>query len=58
LKLHQPLVSHHLGLLRKAEAVTCTRFGKNVFYSLAADVKVTSESLQIGPVEITRKNKS
>lgn len=38
LKLAQPTVSHHLGRLRSARLVANRRDGKQVFYSLNADV--------------------
>lgn len=37
LPLSQPTVSHHLGILREAELVTCDRRGTWVYYQLAAD---------------------
>jgi DNA-binding transcriptional ArsR family regulator len=55
LKLPQPTVSHHLGLLHEAKAVTPARLGKHVFYSLGPDAQITGGSLQIGSVEITPK---
>jgi len=54
LMLPQPLISHHLGLLRNAQAVTTARFGKRIIYSLAKDIKITNGSMQIGPVQIIR----
>ena len=38
LDLPQPTVSHHLGLLRKAEFVSNRRDGKQVFYAINPDV--------------------
>ena len=34
LRLRQPTVSHHLGLLRMSEIVSTRRSGKRVFYSI------------------------
>jgi DNA-binding transcriptional ArsR family regulator len=40
LKLPQPTVSHHLGLLRMSGAISNRRDGKQVFYSLDGRVSV------------------
>src|SRR3954467_15552196 len=40
LKLPQPTVSHHLGLLRMSNVITNRRDGKQVFYSLDGRVNV------------------
>ncbi|CAN5538927.1 hypothetical protein BH10PLA1_BH10PLA1_11680 [soil metagenome] len=39
LRLPQPTVSHHLGLLRTSNLVTNRRMGKQVFYALPAEAK-------------------
>ncbi len=38
LKIPQPTVSHHLGIMRMSGLVTTRREGKLIFYSLARDV--------------------
>ncbi|MFT3788272.1 MAG: metalloregulator ArsR/SmtB family transcription factor [Tepidisphaeraceae bacterium] len=38
LKLPQPTVSHHLGLLRTSHVITNRRNGKQVFYALSSRV--------------------
>jgi DNA-binding transcriptional ArsR family regulator len=43
LKLPQPTVSHHLGLLRMQNLIANRRDGKQVFYGLNGRVNVTSE---------------
>jgi DNA-binding transcriptional ArsR family regulator len=49
LKLPQPTVSHHLGLLRMSNVIGNRRDGKQVFYSLNGRVNVgTDGSLDIG----------
>jgi len=40
LKLPQPTVSHHLGLLRMSSVIANRRDGKQVFYSLDGKVNV------------------
>ncbi len=49
LKLPQPTVSHHLGLLRMSNIIGSRRNGKQVFYGLNGRVDVTEAdgSLQI-----------
>ncbi|MGH7175921.1 MAG: ArsR/SmtB family transcription factor [Tepidisphaeraceae bacterium] len=48
LKLPQPTVSHHLGLLRLNNVIANRRHGKQVFYNLNGRVDLTPESgLQI-----------
>ena len=48
LKLPQPTVSHHLGLLRMKNVITNRRNGKQVFYCLDGLVKPNPDSsLQI-----------
>lgn len=42
LRLAQPTVSHHLGLLRSAGLVHNRRAGKQVFYSLNADTVIST----------------
>ena len=41
LRLPQPTVSHHLGLLRMSNLITNRRDGKQVFYELDGRVEVT-----------------
>ena len=41
LKLPQPTVSHHLGLLRMSNIISNRRNGKQVFYSLDGRVNVS-----------------
>jgi ArsR family transcriptional regulator, zinc-responsive transcriptional repressor len=49
LKLPQPTVSHHLGLLRMHNIISNRRNGKQVFYSLAGQVdKIDGHALQVG----------
>src|SRR6476661_10791867 len=49
LKLPQPTVSHHLGLLRMSNVITNRRDGKQVFYSLNGRVDAgVNKELQIG----------
>ena len=49
LKLPQPTVSHHLGLLRMSNVIGNRRDGKQVFYSLNGRVGVDDEgALDIG----------
>ena|SRR5437762_503862 len=49
LKLPQPTVSHHLGLLRMNNVIGNRRNGKQVFYSLNGRVEVGgAHSLQFG----------
>src|SRR3954471_1292258 len=49
LKLPQPTVSHHLGLLRMSNVIANRRNGKQVFYSLNGRVDAASlNGLQIG----------
>ena len=47
LKLPQPLVSHHLGLLRMNRLVNTKRKGKQVIYSLAENFKTSGGKLKI-----------
>jgi ArsR family transcriptional regulator, arsenate/arsenite/antimonite-responsive transcriptional repressor len=47
LKLPQPTVSHHLGLLRMSNVIIGRRDGKQVFYGLDGKVSVTNECLEI-----------
>jgi DNA-binding transcriptional ArsR family regulator len=59
LKLAQPTVSHHLGLLRLGNMIANRRVGKQVFYELNGRVDPTEVSLLIGvenfDVSINRK---
>ena len=49
LKLPQPTVSHHLGLLRMSNVIGNRRDGKQVFYSLNGRVGVDDDgALEIG----------
>ena len=50
LRLPQPTVSHHLGLLRMSNVIGNRRNGKQVFYSLNGRVTIDAEqgSLDIG----------
>ena len=48
LKLPQPTVSHHLGLLRMNSIITNRRSGKQVFYSLNGRVGVNPNDMEIG----------
>ncbi len=45
LRLPQPTVSHHLGLLRMSRLIVPRRDGKQVFYSLDAGASAAEESL-------------
>jgi DNA-binding transcriptional ArsR family regulator len=47
LKLPQPTVSHHLGLLRMSNIIANRRNGKQVFYSLNGRVGVPDEGLEV-----------
>ena len=47
MKVNQPLVSHHLGLLRMNGMAVATRKGKQVFYSLAKNCRVSGDKLKI-----------
>jgi ArsR family transcriptional regulator len=48
LKLPQPTVSHHLGLLRMSNVISNRRSGKQVFYSLNGSVGAAGHMLQVG----------
>ena len=49
LKLPQPTVSHHLGLLRMNNVISNRRNGKQVFYSLNGQVDaMDGDALQVG----------
>jgi ArsR family transcriptional regulator, zinc-responsive transcriptional repressor len=49
LKLPQPTVSHHLGLLRMHNVITNRRNGKQVFYSLNAQLgSMDGDAIQVG----------
>lgn len=60
LKLPQPTVSHHLGLLRMSNVISNRRAGKQVFYGLNGKVDASAHSLMIDmqnyDVRINRKN--
>ena len=47
LKLPQPTVSHHLGLLRMSNVIANRRDGKQVFYSLDGRVTVADGGFDI-----------
>ena len=47
LKLKQPTVSHHLGLLRMNGVVVTQRNGKQMIYSLAGNIKASAGKLKI-----------
>jgi DNA-binding transcriptional ArsR family regulator len=47
LKLPQPTVSHHLGLLRMNNVITNRRAGKQVFYGLNGRIDAAVHSLMI-----------
>jgi ArsR family transcriptional regulator len=47
LRLPQPTVSHHLGLLRMNNVITNRRAGKQVFYGLNHKVDASEASLMI-----------
>ena len=49
LKLPQPTVSHHLGLLRMHNVISNRRNGKQVFYSLNSQVgNLDGDAIQVG----------
>jgi DNA-binding transcriptional ArsR family regulator len=47
LKLPQPTVSHHLGLLRLSNVIGSRRMGKQVFYGLIGRVNAAAASMMI-----------
>lgn len=47
LKLPQPTVSHHLGLLRMSGVITPRRNGKQVFYALDGRVRSAGKCIEI-----------
>ncbi len=47
LRLPQPTVSHHLGLLRMSSVIANRREGKQVFYSLDGRVNVSAGALDV-----------
>ena len=53
LRLKQPSVSHHLGLLRMNRLVVSKRKGKQIIYSLAENFKTTGGKLKISLVSHT-----
>ncbi len=55
LKLAQPTVSHHLGLLRMNRVIVNKRDGKQVIYSLGSWAKGSKKTLkfEILPFEVT-----
>ena len=49
LKLPQPTISHHLGLLRVNNVISNRRHGKQVFYSLNRPMEgIDGDALQVG----------
>ena len=52
LRLPQPTVSHHLGLLRMSNLITNRRDGKQVFYEL--DGRVDASSAKVLQVTVER----
>jgi len=55
LKLRQPLVSHHLGILRMSRLVVDQKTGREVVYTLAPHAKVAGGKLRISvpPFSVT-----
>jgi ArsR family transcriptional regulator len=56
LKLPQPTVSHHLGLLRMSNLISNRRNGKQVFYGLNGHIDATSNGairIQIERFDVT-----
>jgi DNA-binding transcriptional ArsR family regulator len=53
LRLPQPTVSHHLGLLRMSNVITGRRDGKQVFYGLDGRVSTRNNCLTIGAGQFT-----
>jgi ArsR family transcriptional regulator, zinc-responsive transcriptional repressor len=51
LRLPQPTVSHHLGLLRMSNLITNRRNGKQVFYELDGRVNAASQKSLMVTVE-------
>lgn len=51
LKLSQPTVSHHLGLLRSQSIVATRRAGKMVFYSLNGIVHANDGAISVRTVQ-------
>ncbi len=47
LKLPQPTVSHHLGLLRMSNVIANRRMGKQVFYGLNGRINTAGSSLSM-----------
>ena len=47
LKLPQPTVSHHLGLLRMSNLISGRRAGKQVFYALDGRVTVENNNIEL-----------
>jgi len=60
LKLPQPTISHHLGLLRMGSVIANRRAGKQVFYGLNGRIDASASSLSIAvqnyDVRIDRRN--
>jgi DNA-binding transcriptional ArsR family regulator len=53
LRLPQPAVSHHLGLLRRIGFVTTRKEGKKVFYAVAEPTVPNTIRVSLGDVRIT-----
>jgi DNA-binding transcriptional ArsR family regulator len=53
LKLKQPSVSHHLGLLRMNGLIVGNRKSKQVFYSLAENIRVSGGKIKISLASAT-----
>ena len=47
LKMPQPTVSHHLGLLRRAQLLTSRREGKSIVYALDSRVELAGEGCEL-----------
>jgi len=47
LKLRQPTVSHHLGLLRMNRLIVAKRDGKQIIYALGPNFKIVGGKLKI-----------
>jgi len=51
LKLPQPTISHHLGLLRMNNIVGCRRHGKQVYYSVNGSAEHDAQSVMYFAVQ-------
>ena len=52
LRQPQPTVSHHLGLLRRAQLVSTRREGKSIFYSLERRLELADDSCELRLVNV------